>query len=130
VTKTEQHAVIYPPATAAPDFAAMERETLEYWRDRRIFERSVELRPSRVNQASNEFVFYDGPPFANGLPHYGHLVTGFVKDLLMLNGPKTLTQAPPFLQGHPHSAFSSMPHRSPWRYPSICQTSRPCGLCS
>ncbi|MEY4116421.1 MAG: isoleucyl-tRNA synthetase, partial [Actinomycetota bacterium] len=28
----------------------------------------------------NEFVFYDGPPFANGLPHYGHLLTGFVKD--------------------------------------------------
>jgi isoleucyl-tRNA synthetase len=82
VTKTEQHAAIYPPATAAPDFAAMERETLEYWRDRRIFERSVELRPSRVNQASNEFVFYDGPPFANGRPHYGHLVTGFVKDLI------------------------------------------------
>jgi isoleucyl-tRNA synthetase len=82
VTKTEQHAAIYPPATAAPDFAAMEREMLEYWRDRRIFERSVELRPSRVNQASNEFVFYDGPPFANGLPHYGHLVTGFVKDLI------------------------------------------------
>ena len=31
---------------------------------------------------SNEFVFYDGPPFANGLPHYGHLLTGYVKDLV------------------------------------------------
>ena len=32
--------------------------------------------------AANEFVFYDGPPFANGLPHYGHLLTGYVKDLV------------------------------------------------
>ncbi len=31
---------------------------------------------------ANEFVFYDGPPFANGLPHYGHLLTGFVKDVV------------------------------------------------
>ena len=31
---------------------------------------------------ANEFVFYDGPPFANGLPHYGHLLTGYVKDLI------------------------------------------------
>ena len=30
---------------------------------------------------SNEYVFYDGPPFANGLPHYGHLLTGYAKDL-------------------------------------------------
>jgi hypothetical protein len=42
-------------------------------------------RPSTIatpaRTASNEFVFYDGPPFANGLPHYGHLLTGYVKDL-------------------------------------------------
>jgi isoleucyl-tRNA synthetase len=39
----------------------------------------VELRPAvRPDGTTNEFVFYDGPPFANGLPHYGHLVTGFV----------------------------------------------------
>ena len=31
---------------------------------------------------ANEFVFYDGPPFANGLPHYGHLLTGYVKDVV------------------------------------------------
>ncbi|MBV9752216.1 MAG: isoleucine--tRNA ligase, partial [Hyphomicrobiales bacterium] len=39
-------------------------------------------RPRAIDGKSNEFVFYDGPPFANGLPHYGHLVTGFVKDLV------------------------------------------------
>src|SRR5690606_5565237 len=42
---------------------------------------SVENRPAKKDGKSNEFVFYDGPPFANGLPHYGHLLTGFVKDL-------------------------------------------------
>ncbi|MDT7593602.1 MAG: isoleucyl-tRNA synthetase, partial [Pseudonocardiales bacterium] len=48
---------------------------IERWRQDRTFERSVEQR-----SPENEFVFYDGPPFANGLPHYGHLLTGFVKD--------------------------------------------------
>src|SRR5437868_3585855 len=61
----------------------MERETLAYWKEHRIFLRSVERRPAaRPDGTTNEFVFYDGPPFANGLPHYGHLVTGFVKDLV------------------------------------------------
>ena len=46
---------------------------------RRHVQASVEWRPAGEN-GSNEFVFYDGPPFANGLPHYGHLLTGFVKD--------------------------------------------------
>ena len=40
---------------------------------------SIDQRPAGEHGA-NEFVFYDGPPFANGLPHYGHLLTGFVKD--------------------------------------------------
>jgi isoleucyl-tRNA synthetase len=53
----------------------MEERTLSFWRDDRTFEASVQLHPPE-----SEFVFYDGPPFANGLPHYGHLLTGFVKD--------------------------------------------------
>ncbi|MEZ5320593.1 MAG: isoleucine--tRNA ligase [Microthrixaceae bacterium] len=47
------------------------------WNERGTFERSVELRP-----VDDEYVFYDGPPFANGLPHYGHLLTGYVKDVI------------------------------------------------
>ena len=43
------------------------------------FKASLDWRPAGEN-GSNEYVFYDGPPFANGLPHYGHLLTGFVKD--------------------------------------------------
>ena len=41
--------------------------------------RSIDRRRA---EGAEEFVFYDGPPFANGLPHYGHIVTGFVKDLV------------------------------------------------
>lgn len=78
-----ERAGIYPTAESSADFAAIERETLAYWNEQRIFLRSVQLRPAaRPDGTTNEFVFYDGPPFANGLPHYGHLVTGFVKDVV------------------------------------------------
>jgi isoleucyl-tRNA synthetase len=65
----------YPEVPAQPRYPALEERTLSHWRDDRTFEASVELHPPET-----EFVFYDGPPFANGLPHYGHLLTGFVKD--------------------------------------------------
>ncbi|HLK77377.1 MAG TPA: isoleucine--tRNA ligase [Streptosporangiaceae bacterium] len=73
---------VYPRAgdtdvPAQPDFPALERAVLEHWRAQDTFRASVEQRP-----ADREFVFYDGPPFANGLPHYGHLLTGYVKDLV------------------------------------------------
>src|SRR5436189_6032561 len=64
---------------ASPDLPAVERRVLDYWAADRTFEASVEDRPAGEN-GSNEFVFYDGPPFANGMPHYGHLLTGYVKD--------------------------------------------------
>jgi isoleucyl-tRNA synthetase len=72
----------YPPAEQSPNFPLIEVEILERWKRERVFEASVANRPRMLNGRSNEFVFYDGPPFANGLPHYGHLVTGFVKDLV------------------------------------------------
>jgi isoleucyl-tRNA synthetase len=71
----------YPKVDAQPDFPAMERDVLAFWRRERIFEASVEQRPAGPD-GSHEFVFYDGPPFANGLPHYGHLLTGYVKDVV------------------------------------------------
>ncbi len=64
---------------AQPNFPALEREVLEYWDAHDTFRESI--RP-RMGAADDEFVFYDGPPFANGLPHYGHLITGYVKDLV------------------------------------------------
>src|SRR5689334_2474116 len=66
---------------ASPDLPAVERAVLDHWAADKTFEASVEQRPAGQD-GSNEYVFYDGPPFANGLPHYGHLFTGYVKDLV------------------------------------------------
>lgn len=67
--------------TAHPDFPQLETDVLAYWAADGTFQASIDARPSGENGA-NDFVFYDGPPFANGLPHYGHLLTGYVKDLV------------------------------------------------
>ena len=67
----------YPDVPASPRFPRIETEILQAWDAEDTFRRSVEQRP-----LSDEFVFYDGPPFANGLPHYGHLLTGYVKDVV------------------------------------------------
>jgi len=71
----------YPEVEPRPSFPALEERILRFWKEERIFERSVENRPEGPG-GENEYVFYDGPPFANGLPHYGHLVTGYVKDVI------------------------------------------------
>ncbi len=67
----------YPEIDPNPNFPAMEEDVLASWKQQKSFEQSVQQRP-----AADEFVFYDGPPFANGLPHYGHLLTGYVKDAI------------------------------------------------
>ena len=96
----------YPQANQNLDFAKMEEEILRFWQAEKIFEKSVEIRNFDGLEEDNvspvieacalkshvecrhekeekpEFVFYDVPPFANGLPHYGHLLTGFIKDLV------------------------------------------------
>ncbi len=66
---------------STPRFPSVEEGVLAYWHADGTFEASVEQRDAG-DDGSNEFVFYDGPPFANGLPHYGHLLTGYVKDLI------------------------------------------------
>jgi isoleucyl-tRNA synthetase len=67
--------------SSSPNFPEIEERVLAYWKDDDTFRASVEQRDAGTN-GDNEFVFYDGPPFANGLPHYGHLLTGYVKDLV------------------------------------------------
>jgi isoleucyl-tRNA synthetase len=62
---------------AQPGFPELEEGVLAYWAASDTFQESVAQRP-----AGADFVFYDGPPFANGLPHYGHLITGYVKDVV------------------------------------------------
>ncbi len=64
---------------ASPNFPDLEREVLDYWEKDGTFQASID---QRVAEDADEFVFYDGPPFANGLPHYGHLLTGYTKDLV------------------------------------------------
>jgi len=66
---------------ARPDFPLAEAAVLAYWKADGTFQASIDQRDPGPNGA-NEFVFYDGPPFANGLPHYGHLLTGYVKDVV------------------------------------------------
>ncbi len=60
-----------------PNFAKAESKILNYWKDNSIFAKSLEQRKD-----CEEFVFYDGPPFATGLPHYGHLLAGTIKDVI------------------------------------------------
>jgi isoleucyl-tRNA synthetase len=64
-----------------PRFPEIEERVLRYWDEDGTFIASVEGREPGTD-GDNEFVFYDGPPFANGLPHYGHLLTGYVKDIV------------------------------------------------
>ncbi|MCT1606078.1 isoleucine--tRNA ligase [Nesterenkonia massiliensis] len=81
---TENSAPVYPRAATGERkvptsvrFPEIEQRILKYWEADGTFKASIESRPD-----TEEFVFYDGPPFANGLPHYGHLLTGYVKDLV------------------------------------------------
>jgi isoleucyl-tRNA synthetase len=68
---------VFAPLSAQPSFPKEEEQVLEHWRHHRVFARSVEERPT-----TDRFAFYDGPPFATGLPHYGHFVASTLKDIV------------------------------------------------
>ena len=57
------------------EFVEKEKEVLDFWQENKIFEKSIEQRPE-----NKSYVFYDGPPFATGLPHYGHILASLIKD--------------------------------------------------
>ncbi len=63
----------------SPSFPAVEQGILAFWKGDDTFQASID---QRTAANAEEFVFYDGPPFANGLPHYGHLLTGYTKDMV------------------------------------------------
>jgi len=67
---------MFNPVDPKVDFPKMEENIQKFWEEHDIYQKSVENR-----SADNEYVFYDGPPFATGLPHFGHLVPGTIKDL-------------------------------------------------
>lgn len=77
----------YAEVKAKPDFVEVEKEVLKFWDENKTFEKSVHNRDGAA-----EFVFYDGPPFANGTPHYGHIMVSYVKDVVAryqtMNGKK------------------------------------------
>jgi isoleucyl-tRNA synthetase len=78
---TEQQPGAALGVPASPKFPEIEERVLAYWAQDGTFQASIDNRdPGEAG--ANEYVFYDGPPFANGLPHYGHLLTGYVKDVI------------------------------------------------
>ncbi len=68
---------MYESVDPKASFPSMEEAVLAFWKEHGIFEKSISER-----DGSPEFVFYDGPPFATGLPHFGHFVPGTIKDII------------------------------------------------
>lgn len=63
--------------TSQPNLPQLEEEILSWWQQTKAFEKSVHIRPK-----DKAYVFYDGPPFATGMPHYGHLLSSTNKDVI------------------------------------------------
>ncbi len=61
----------------APDFNQLELDVLKFWDENKIFEKSLEK-----TKGGEPYIFYDGPPFATGLPHYGHILASTIKDAI------------------------------------------------
>ncbi|MDO5694932.1 MAG: class I tRNA ligase family protein, partial [Aeriscardovia aeriphila] len=89
-TPEQEQQGVYPKAVVegesrsvnpSPNFPQAEEKVISYWDKDQTFEKSLKINPSG-QKAHNEYVFFDGPPFANGLPHYGHLLTGYTKDVI------------------------------------------------
>src|SRR5574340_738593 len=55
----------------------VEEKVLEFWRNNKIFEKSLSKKSPK-----GDYIFFDGPPFANGLPHYGHILASVMKDAI------------------------------------------------
>ena len=68
---------MYKKVTTDLNFVEREKEVLKYWKENKIFEKSLKFREGRPH-----FTFYDGPPTANGKPHIGHILTRVVKDIV------------------------------------------------
>ncbi len=68
---------MFEPVSNKVSFPTLEEQMLAFWEGAQVFQRSLEQRRN-----AKEYVFYDGPPFATGLPHYGHLLAGTIKDIV------------------------------------------------
>ena len=63
-------------------FPEMEKEILALWQEKDIFKKSLARNKPATANSYRRFVFYDGPPFATGMPHHGHLLTSTIKDII------------------------------------------------
>lgn len=83
---------MYKKVSTEMDFVSREKETLEFWKKNKIFEKSISNR-----EGCEHFTFYDGPPTANGKPHIGHILTRVIKDIIprykTMKGYKVLRKA-------------------------------------
>ena len=68
-----------------PDFPAEEERVLKYWKEIDAFHKQLEL-----SKGKPAFTFYDGPPFATGMPHYGHIAAGTIKVSSLFLIPRNL----------------------------------------
>jgi len=68
---------MFKPVNQRQSFPELELEILKFWRENDTFRRSIDNRKD-----AKEYTFYDGPPFATGLPHYGHILAGTIKDVI------------------------------------------------
>ena len=59
-----------------PRIPELEIKVLKFWQEHELLNRAVNKKAKNIR----DYIFFDGPPFANGLPHYGHLLTGYIKD--------------------------------------------------
>ena len=68
---------MFKPVSNKVQFPRMEEDVLKYWAEADVFRKSLDR-----NRGKDRYTFYDGPPFATGLPHYGHLLAGTIKDIV------------------------------------------------
>ena len=68
---------MFKPVSNKVQFPRMEEDVLKYWAEAEVFKKSLAR-----NEGKERYKFYDGPPFATGLPHYGHLLAGTIKDIV------------------------------------------------
>ncbi len=77
ISNIQEFCYMFDPVSNQPKFPKLEEDVLEFWNAESVFQKSLDNR-----KGCPEYVFYDGPPFATGLPHYGHLLAGTIKDVV------------------------------------------------
>ncbi len=80
MSKKQTSQAPFTPVDSSKKLPQVEEDILRFWQENKIFEKSVKNR--KTADGNNAYSFYDGPPFATGLPHYGHIVASVIKDVV------------------------------------------------